>query len=44
MYASLVANLDHAPQRLIESGSDSLNYLVLGLVGNVGCVEMSESP
>ena len=42
MHARLVANLDHAPQRLVESGLHSTNYCILGLVGEIGTVEIAE--
>jgi hypothetical protein len=32
MHARLVANLDHAPERLVERGAHSTNYGILGLV------------
>ena len=42
MHARLVANLDHAPQRLFESGLHSADHLILGFVGEVGHVEIAE--
>ena len=39
---SLVANLDHVPQRLVESGLHSTNYRILGLVRDVGSIEIAE--
>ena len=42
MHARLVANLDRAPQRLLESGLYSANHLILGFVGEVGHVEIAE--
>ena len=30
MHARLVANLDHAPERLVESGLYSVDYRILG--------------
>jgi hypothetical protein len=42
MHASLVANLDHAPERLVESGLYSTNYHILGVVGEVGRIEIAE--
>jgi hypothetical protein len=42
MHARLVANLDHAPQRLVESGLHSADHRILGLVGDIGRVEIGE--
>jgi hypothetical protein len=42
MHARLVANLDHTPQRLVESSLHSANYRILGLVGEIGRVEIAE--
>jgi hypothetical protein len=38
----LVANLDHAPQWLVEGSLHPANYGVLGLVGEIGRVEIAE--
>jgi hypothetical protein len=42
MHARLVANLDHAAQRLVESGLYPTNYRILGVVGEVGRIEIAE--
>jgi hypothetical protein len=42
MYARLVANLDHTPQRLVESGFHTTDHLILSPLGNVGRVEIGE--
>ena len=42
MHARLVANLDHSAQGLVESGLYSTNYRILGLVGEVGRIEIAE--
>ena len=42
MDSRLVANLYHAPQRLVESGLHSTNYRILGLIGEVGRTEIAE--
>ena len=39
---SLVADFHHAPQRLVESGPHSTNYRILGVVGEVGRIEIAE--
>jgi hypothetical protein len=38
----LVANLDHAAQRRVESGPHSMNYRILGVVGEIGRIEIAE--
>jgi hypothetical protein len=38
----LIANLDHAPQWLVESGLHSTNYRIFGLIGEVGRIEIAE--
>jgi hypothetical protein len=38
----LVANLDHAPPRLVESGLHSTNYCIRGFVGKVRGIEIAE--
>jgi hypothetical protein len=38
----LVANLDHAPQWLVESGLHPADYRILGLVREIGLVEIAE--
>jgi hypothetical protein len=42
MHARLVANLDRAPQRLVESGLHSTNYCIFGVVGEIGRIEIAE--
>jgi len=42
MHTCLVANLDHLPQRFAESGVDSANYRILGLVREVRRIEIAE--
>src|SRR5215831_17244685 len=42
MHARLVANLDHAAQRLIESGFHTADHGILGLVGEVRRVKIGE--
>ena len=38
----LGCNLDHAPERLVESGLYSTNYRILGLIREIGIVEIAE--
>jgi hypothetical protein len=42
MHTSLVANLDHTPQRLVESGVHPVNDRILGLIGEVRRIEIAE--
>jgi len=42
MHAGLVTYLDHGSQRLIESGLYPADYPILGVVREVGRVEIGE--
>src|SRR5690348_2717552 len=42
MHACLISNLDDAAQRLVESGPNSTNHCILGLIGEVRSVEIGE--
>jgi hypothetical protein len=42
MHTSLVANLNHARQRLVESGLNAANYCIFGLIGEVRRIEIGE--